>query len=55
MLFLKWFASGAVRHAWQAAKHVEKILRHQVDLLSPEATAAVRGDIARVRAACAVG
>lgn len=55
MLFLKWFASGAVRHAWQAAKHVEKILRHQVDLLSPEATAAVQGDIARVRAACAVG
>ncbi|HWN96591.1 MAG TPA: signal peptidase I [Methylomirabilota bacterium] len=55
MLFLKWFTSRTVRHAWQAANHVEKILRHQSDLLSPDATEAVQTDIENVRIACRAG
>ena len=55
MLFLNWFTSRAVRHAWQAANHVEKILHHQRDLLSAEAIAAVQGDITGVRGACRAG
>lgn len=55
MLFLKWFTSRTVRHAWQAANHVEKILRHQSDLLSREAIAAVQADIDNVRATCREG
>jgi len=55
MLFLKWFASRTVRHAWQAANHVEKILQHQRDLLSPEAIAAVQVDIDSVRVTCKTG
>lgn len=55
MLFLKWFASRTVRHAWQAAKHVEKILHHQRDLLSAEAVTAVQADIENVRTACRTG
>jgi len=45
MLFLKWFTSGSVRHAWQAARHVEKILQQQRDILSADAVAAVQGDV----------
>ncbi len=55
MLFLKWFASRSVRHAWQAANHVEKILHHQRDVLSPEAITAVQSDIDGVRVACRTG
>src|SRR5688572_16073608 len=55
MLFVKWFTSRTVRHAWQAANHVEKILRHQSDLLTPEASAAVQTDIDGLRVACRTG
>src|SRR5512138_2509435 len=55
MLFLKWFTSRTVRHAWQAAHHVEKILRHQSDLLSNEAVAAVQADVDNVRTTCRAG
>jgi signal peptidase I len=55
MLFVKWFTSSTVRHAWQAANHVEKILRHQKDLLSNEALAAVQGAIDELRQACRAG
>ena len=55
MLFLKWFTSRTVRHGWQAANHVHKIVQHQRDLLSPEALGAVRGDIESVRTACRAG
>jgi signal peptidase I len=55
MLFVKWFTSRTVRHAWQAAKHVEKILQHQRDLLSSEAVALVQADIENVRSACQTG
>src|SRR5215213_5879981 len=55
MLFLKWFASRTVRHAWQAANHVEKIVHHQQDLLSPEAIRAVNADLADLRSTCRAG
>lgn len=55
MLFLKWFASRTVRHAWQAAKHVEKTLQHQRDLLPADGVALVQADIDNVRAACRTG
>ena len=55
MLFLKWFASRTVRHAWQAANHVEKILHHQNDLLSAESINAVKADIADLRNTCRAG
>src|SRR5687767_4586170 len=55
MLFLKWFASATVRHAWQAAKHVEKILQHQRDLLSTDAIATVQADVNNVRSTCRTG
>jgi signal peptidase I len=55
MLFLKWFTSRAVRHAWQAAKHVEKILQHQRDLLSTEAVGIVQGDVDNLRQTCRTG
>jgi len=55
MLFLKWFTSRTVRHAWQGANHIEKILRHQSDLLSKEAIAAVQADVDNVRAQCRAG
>ena len=55
MLFLKWFTSRTVRHAWQGANHIEKILHHQRDLLSADAIAAVQSDINNVRAKCRAG
>jgi signal peptidase I len=55
MLFVKWFTSRFVRHAWQAANHVEKILRHQRDLLSAEAINAVQKDVNTLRATCRTG
>ena len=55
MLFLKWFVSRTVRHAWQAANHVEKILYHQRDLLSAESMAALRADLADLRNICRAG
>jgi signal peptidase I len=55
MPFVKWFTSRTVRHAWQAAKHVEKILQHQRDLLSNEAIAGVQADIDNLRTVCRAG
>jgi signal peptidase I len=55
MLFLKWFMSRSVRHAWQAANHVEKILRHQSDLLTPEAIGAVQSDTDALRTVSRTG
>ncbi len=37
MLLLRWFTSKTVRHAVDMHKHVRKLLRAQVDLLTPEA------------------
>ncbi len=55
MLFVKWFTSRTVRHAWQAANHVEKILQHQRDLLSAEGVAAVQKDVDGLRETCRAG
>ena len=55
MLFLNWFTSSSVRHAWQAANHVEKILHHQRDLLAPKAIAAVQGGVNDLRDVCRKG
>ncbi len=55
MLFLKWFTSGSVRHAWQAARHVEKILQHQRDILTPEAVTLVQADINDLSTLCREG
>src|SRR4051794_30038454 len=55
MLFLKWFTSRTVRHAWQGANHIEKILHHQRDLLSADAIAAVQSDIDNLRAESRAG
>jgi signal peptidase I len=55
MLFLKWFTSRSVRHAWQAANHVEKILHHQRDLLAPQAIEAVQAGVSDLRATCRNG
>jgi len=55
MLFLNWFTSRSVRHAWQAANHVEKILHHQRDLLTPKSIDAVQGGINDLRGVCRTG
>src|SRR5262245_53318233 len=38
---LRWFVSSKIRHATAVRKHVQKILNHQRDLLSPQAIDAV--------------
>jgi len=38
-----WFLSKTVRHATAMRKHVQKILDHQRDILSPQSVAAVQG------------
>ncbi len=54
-LFWKWFFSGAVRHALQMRKHVDKLLRAQRDLLSAQAAAALRQSMDELRAVCFTG
>ena len=49
----RWFLSGTVRHATAMRKHVQKLLNHQRDVLSPQATSAVEGGIAELRSAIA--
>jgi signal peptidase I len=39
---LSWFLSSTVRHATAMVNHVEKLLNHQRDILSPEAVTRVR-------------
>lgn len=51
----RWFTSRSVRQAHHAARHVQKLVNHQRDLLSPEATAAVQADVASVDDACRTG
>src|ERR1035437_2211832 len=40
--FLQWFLSKTVRQATAMRKHVQKLLNHQRDILSPQAVEAVR-------------
>src|SRR5213593_4520302 len=46
---IRWFLSKTVRHATAMRKHVEKILNHQRDILSPQAIDAVRTAIAELQ------
>src|ERR1051325_1495415 len=48
-----WFLSGTIRHATAMRKHVQKILNHQRDILSPQATEAVAGALAQLKQAVA--
>jgi signal peptidase I len=47
---LKWLFSSTVRQATAMRKHVQKILDHQRDILSPQAVQAVSESIAQTRA-----
>jgi signal peptidase I len=46
---IDWFLSSAVRHATAMRKHVQKILNHQRDILSPQAVEGVTAAIADLR------
>ena len=46
-----WFLSKTVRHAGAMRKHVQKILNHQRDILSPQSVAAVEGALAELQSA----
>jgi len=41
-LILRWFMSQTVRHATAMRKHVQKLINHQRDLLSPQAIEAIQ-------------
>ena len=45
----RWFTSKTVRHATAMRKHVQKILNHQRDILSPQAVDAVETVLAELR------
>jgi signal peptidase I len=53
MMILDWFLSKRVREATTLRKHVEKLLHHQRDILSPQAVEAVQGGTESLRAAVA--
>jgi signal peptidase I len=44
-----WFLSRTVRHAGAMRKHVQKILNHQRDILSPQAVVAVEGALGELQ------
>lgn len=45
---LRWFLSGKVRHATDVAKHVERLLNHQRDILTAPALAEVQSAVDRL-------
>ena len=45
-VIVRWFTCQAVRHAIAMRKHVQKLVHHQRDILSPQALEAIRGPIA---------
>ncbi len=47
-MILKWFTSGTVRHAVAMRRHVHKLLRHQIDILSPQAVSALQSAMADI-------
>jgi signal peptidase I len=49
----RWFLSGTVRHATAMRKHVEKLLNHQRDILSPQAISALQVGILELQGAIA--
>src|SRR6516225_10074693 len=48
---VQWFTSGTVRHATAMRKHVQKLLNHQRDILSPQSISAIETGIAELRGA----
>ena len=46
---LQWFFSSTVRHATAMRKHVEKLLNHQRDILSPQAVEAIHSSTEDLR------
>ncbi|HLP77098.1 MAG TPA: signal peptidase I [Candidatus Paceibacterota bacterium] len=52
---MKWLFSATARHANAACKHVEKILNHQRDILTPNAISQVETAIGQTRATIAAG
>ena len=52
-MILQWFLSKTVRQATAMRKHVQKLLNHQRDILSPQAMEAVQSAIASSQRAVA--
>jgi signal peptidase I len=50
---LRWFLSKTVRQATAMRKHVQKLLSHQLDVLSPSAIAAIQAAMASCQTAVA--
>jgi signal peptidase I len=44
-MMIRWLTSAAARHAIAMRKHVQKLLNHQRDILSPQAIEAIRGSM----------
>jgi signal peptidase I len=51
----KWFISRTVRQANHAARHVQKLVHHQRDVLSAEAVTTVNAEIAELKRTTATG
>jgi signal peptidase I len=49
----QWFLSGTVRHATAMRRHVQKLLNHQRDILSPQAITAVQAGMLELQGAIA--
>ncbi len=54
-VLLRWFCSKAVRQATAMAKHVQKLLSHQRDILAPQAVQNVEAAIRELRTNVASG
>ncbi len=54
-MILRWFLSGTVRHASAMRKHVQKLLHHQRDILSPQAATALNEAIGSLHKAICDG
>jgi signal peptidase I len=54
-VFIRWFLSKTVRQATAMRKHVQKLLNHQRDILSPQAIEAIQAAMENCRKAVAAG
>jgi signal peptidase I len=52
-LVMQWFLSGTIRHATAMRKHVQKLVDHQRDILTPQAISAIESGTAELQAAIA--
>ena len=52
-MILRWFLSKTVRQATAMRKHVQKLLNHQRDILSPQAIEAIQAAMASCQKAVA--